>query len=189
MCKSGWFMCKGSVGGQSLRSGVTLYLPLVSTASAAASVAPDAAKTFASHIKTIWAKSQIFGTRIHMCWEMYWMTFPWPWPNVTSVASISKIAFQHDKVRTTHPITTIRGGCIALVICITWLDFGEVLLETVVLPSVHTKIRMCFFKAKHYFGHISGMVGPGEVKRKGSACDFDFWLHSLPWMFQGQISK
>ena len=28
---------------------------------------------------------------------------------------------------------------------------------------------MCFFKVKHYFGHISGMVGPIDVKRKGSA--------------------
>ena len=26
-----------------------------------------------------------------------------------------------------------------------------------------------FFKVKHYFGHISGMVGPIDVKRKGSA--------------------
>ena len=28
---------------------------------------------------------------------------------------------------------------------------------------------MCFFKVKHYLGHISGMVGPIDVKRKGSA--------------------
>ena len=27
---------------------------------------------------------------------------------------------------------------------------------------------MCFFKVKHYFGHISGMFGPIDVKRKGS---------------------
>ena len=27
---------------------------------------------------------------------------------------------------------------------------------------------MCFFKVKHYFGHISGMVGLIDVKRKGS---------------------
>ena len=29
-------------------------------------------------------------------------------------------------------------------------------------------LRMCFFKVKHYFGHILGMVGPIDVKRKGS---------------------
>ena len=28
---------------------------------------------------------------------------------------------------------------------------------------------MCFFKVEHYFGHISGMVSPIDVKRKGSA--------------------
>ena len=28
---------------------------------------------------------------------------------------------------------------------------------------------MCFFKVKHYFGHISGMVGPIDMKLKGSA--------------------
>ena len=28
---------------------------------------------------------------------------------------------------------------------------------------------MCFFKVEHYFGHISAMVGPIDVKQKGSA--------------------
>ena len=28
---------------------------------------------------------------------------------------------------------------------------------------------MCFFKVKHYFGHISAMVGPMDMKQKGSA--------------------
>ena len=28
--------------------------------------------------------------RIYGSGEMYWMTFPWPWPKVTAVASISK---------------------------------------------------------------------------------------------------
>ena len=35
---------------------------------------------------------------------------------------------------------------------------------------------MCFFKVKHYFGHISGMVGPIDVKRKGSAL-VGYWVH------------
>ena len=34
---------------------------------------------------------------------------------------------------------------------------------------------MCFFKVKHYFGHISGMVGPIDVKRKGSAL-VGYWV-------------
>ena len=35
---------------------------------------------------------------------------------------------------------------------------------------------MCFFKVKHYFGHISEMVGLIDVKLKGcesSICDHD----------------
>ena len=36
---------------------------------------------------------------------------------------------------------------------ITWLDFGEVLLETLIL-AFKKQIGMCFFKVKHYFGHI-----------------------------------
>ena len=34
---------------------------------------------------------------------------------------------------------------------------------------------MCFFKVKHYFGHISGMVGPIDVKWKGSA-SVGYWV-------------
>ena len=34
------------------------------------------------------------------------------------------------------PITTKRGSFIALVMVITWLDFGDVLLETVILANV-----------------------------------------------------
>ena len=60
---------------------------------------------------------------------MYWMTFPWPWPKVTAVASISKkIVRLHDKVRNTHRTTIKHGTLIALVMAITWLNFKEVLL-------------------------------------------------------------
>ena len=59
----------------------------------------------------------------------------------------------HDKVRTTHQTTTKLGSFIALVMFITWLDFGEVLLENVLFAN--------------FLGHISGMVGLIDVKRKG----------------------
>ena len=52
---------------------------------------------------------------------------------------------------------------------ITWLDVGEILLKTVIFANFLLKFRMCFSKVKHYFGHISGMVSPIDVKRKGSA--------------------
>ena len=41
---------------------------------------------------------------------------------------------------------------------------------------------MCFFKVKHYFGHISGMVGPIDVKWKGSA-SIGYWVHYMTLTF------
>ena len=52
---------------------------------------------------------------------------------------------------------------------ITWLDVGEVLLETVILADFHLKNQDVFFNVEHYFGHISGMVSPIDMKRKGKA--------------------
>ena len=41
---------------------------------------------------------------------------------------------------------------------------------------------MCFFKVKHYIGHISGMVGPIDVKRKGSAL-VGYWVQYVTLTF------
>ena len=41
---------------------------------------------------------------------------------------------------------------------------------------------MCFFKVKHYLGHISGMVGPIHVKQKGSA-SVGYWIHYVTVTF------
>ena len=43
---------------------------------------------------------------------------------------------------------------------------------------------MCFFKVKHRFGHISGMVGPIDVKvkRKGSA-SVGYWVQYVTLTF------
>ena len=64
----------------------------------------------------------------------------------------------------------------------TWLDFGEVLLETFILVNFLSKFRMCFFKVKHYFGHISGIVGPIDAKRKGSA-SVGYWAQYVTLTF------
>ena len=58
---------------------------------------------------------------------------------------------------------------------ITSFDLGIVWLATVILAIFSFKFRMCFFKVKHYFGDISGMVGPIDVKRKGSAL-VPYWV-------------
>ena len=65
---------------------------------------------------------------------------------------------------------------------ITWSEFWEVLLETFILANFLLKIRMCFFKVKHYFGHIWGMVGPIDVKRKGSA-SVGYWVQYVTLTF------
>ena len=85
-------------------------------------------------------------------------------------------------MRTTHRITTKHGRFIALVMVITRLDFEEILLETFILANFLLKFRMCFFKVKHYFGLISGMVGPIDVKRKGSA-SVGYWAQYVTLTF------
>ena len=62
------------------------------------------------------------------------------------------------------------------------------------LANFLQKFRMCFLKAKHYFGHISGMVGLIDVKLKGSA-PVGYWAQYVTlnfdltddWMFRGQF--
>ena len=43
-------------------------------------------------------------------------------------------------------------------------------------------MRMCFFKVKHYFEHISGMVGPIDMKRKGCA-SVEYWVNFVTLTF------
>ena len=65
---------------------------------------------------------------------------------------------------------------------ITWLNFGVVLLETFILANFLYKIWICFFKVKHCFGHISGIVGPIDVKRKGSV-SVRYWVQYVTFTF------
>ena len=63
----------------------------------------------------------------------------------------------------------------APVIMNTILAVVEILSESVILAKFLKKIRMCLFKVKHYLGHISGMVGPIDVKRDGKA-SIGYWV-------------
>ena len=78
-------------------------------------------------------------------------------------------------MRTRHWITTIHCSFVGLVMVIMWLHFGEILLKSVIFANFLKTFRICFFKAKHYFGHISGMVAPIDVKRKWSAL-VGYWV-------------
>ena len=48
-------------------------------------------------------------------------------------------------MRTTHPITTKRCCCIPLVMLYTWLNVGEIMLETLLVFCF--KLRMCFARS------------------------------------------
>ena len=56
---------------------------------------------------------------------------------------------------------------------ITWLDFGGILLQ---------KFWMCFFKVKHSIRHISGVVGPIDVKQKGGA-SVGYWVNYVTFTY------
>ena len=93
-----------------------------------------------------------------------------------------RFACLQDKVKTTQPITTKLGSYIPLVMLITWLNFGGILLEILFLPNFLRKFLMCFFKVKHCIGHISGMVGPIDMKRKGGAL-VGYWVNYVTLTF------
>ena len=85
-------------------------------------------------------------------------------------------------MRTTQPITTKFGSYIPLAMLITWLEFGGILVETLFLPNFLKQFRMCFFKVKRSIGHISRMVSPIDVKRKGGA-SVGCWVNHVTLTF------
>ena len=58
---------------------------------------------------------------------------------------------------------------------INWLDIRGILVDTFILPNFLRKIRICYFKVKHSFWHVSGIVGPIDMKRRGGA-SFGYWV-------------
>ena len=112
---------------------------------------------------------------------MSWMTYPWPWPKVTTVASISENVLVC--VIKCEPLVVSLQNMAALLPYLSYhlirfwrsfvgiFDFG-----------ICIKFLLCFFKVKHYFGHISGMVGPINVKRKRSA-SVGYWAQYVTLIF------
>ena len=68
---------------------------------------------------------------------------------------------------------TKLGGYISLVMLITWSDFEGILLDTCFLSN---------FLLKHFIGHISGMVGPIDMERKGGA-SIEYWVNYVTLTF------
>ena len=60
---------------------------------------------------------------------------------------------------------------------IAWLHMGKILLETVWGNLCYCfSFKFRFFKVKHSTGHISGMVGPTDMKQKGCALVI-YWVY------------
>ena len=138
------------------RHGVTLCFQFVSAAAAAA-----AAMTFTSHVKTFWARPYIFRPKKVWVWENVLSDL---WVTMTQGQGCDiykqKFACLQYKVRTTQ------------LIIISWI-----------LPIIFfRKFQMCFFKVKHFIGHISGMVGTIDVKRKGGA-SVGYWVNYVTLTF------
>ena len=64
---------------------------------------------------------------------------------------------------------------------ITWLDFEGILFDTFFV-KFSFEISDAFFKVRHSIEHISGMVGPIDVKRKGGA-SVGYWVNYVTLTF------
>ena len=82
---------------------------------------------------------------------MYWITFYDLDPKPRLWHQLAKIACRHDKVRTTHLITTKHGSVIAVAMVVTWLYLGELLLETVILGNFFFLNLDVFFQGRTLF--------------------------------------
>ena len=114
--------------------------------------------------------------RMYGSGEMYWMTFPRPWPKVTAVASISKNLL----------VCAIKWGPLIGSIYKIWqlycpnhgyylIRFWRNSVGNLNFDKFSLQISNVFFKVKHYFGHILELVGPINVKQKESA-SFGYWV-------------
>ena len=64
---------------------------------------------------------------------------------------------------------------ISLAMLIAILDFGEILLETLLRGM---GIFSLIFSRSNTIGHISGMVGPIDMKQKGGAL-VEYWINNV----------
>ena len=113
---------------------------------------------------------------------MYWMTFWWPCPKVTAVTLINKNLLVCRIKSTTQPITTELDSYIPLVIFYHLIRLWRNSVGNFFGANFLWKFRICFFKVKHFIGHISGMVGPIDVKQKRGA-SVGYWVNQMTLTF------
>ena len=146
---------------------------------------PLTSKPFELHLR-------YWGQRIYRSGKMYWMTFPWPWPKVTVAASINKNL--HDKVRTTHPVTTTLGSFIALIMVI---RFWRRAVGNCCFGKFSVKNSDVIFQGQTLFWPYLRNCWSDwyETKRKcigwilGMICDLDLWPPSSPWPWMSNFEK
>ena len=177
---------------------MTLCFQFVSDAVSASASVTDAVKTFASHVKTVWANLRYLGQRNYRSGKMYWMTFWWPWPKVMAVTSI-KICLSAGLSKN-HSTSHYK----------TWLLYppGHVYhlfrfwWNSVInsfFAKFSLKISDVLFQGQTlYWTYLRiGWSDWCETKRRCigwywvKLCYLDLWPHPWPWplIFQGQISK
>ena len=136
--------------------------------------------------------------RIYGSWEMYWMTFPWTWPNVRAVASISTnllvCTIKLDSRLGSLPNMAALLPSHAYYLIRFWRSsYGNIFWQI-----FFTKLDVIFQGQTLFWPYLRDDWSDWcETKRKcigwilGTLGDLDLWPHSWPWpwMFQGQISK
>ena len=133
-----------------------------------------ATKTFHPHVKWFELNLRYLEQRKYRPGEMYWMTFPWPWPNITAVALMNKnllvcmIKFE-PLIKSLQDLTAISPG------------------------HAYFKFQMCYFKVKRYWKYLRrNWCYWHEMKRRCigwilvQLCELDHWPQpwSWHWIFQ-----
>ena len=174
-----WSIVTGDVI-KSPQSEVTLCFQFVS---AAASSSAAATMTFASRVEPFDLHLRYLRPRMYRSWTMYWITLLWPWPKVTAVALINKNVYV-CRIKW-EPLNQLLRYWVAISLlpCLSSDKMLEEFCWKLLFCQIFVKKnRMCFFKVKHSIGHISGMVGPIDVKRRGSA-SVGYWVNYVTSTF------
>ena len=137
-------------------------------------------KDFASHVKTIWTKSSICYKEIK-AWENALDDLLVTLPKVTAVTLINtNLLICRIKLKplnqSLHILSYINTGHAYYLIRF-WENSGHN-----ISLNLLRKFWICSFKVKHSIGHISGMVGPMDMKRNGGAL-VRYWVSYVTLTF------
>ena len=110
------------------------------------------------------------------------MTFLWPWPKVTAVALINKnllvcrIKWEPLNQSLQNLVAISHWSCLLPVLILDWLFWKLVFCQ------IFFENSGCVFSRSNTIWHISGMIGPIIVKRKGGA-SVGCWVNHVTLAF------